>query len=306
MNSERVRIIIGFTAISLIWGSTWMFIKVGLESISPIFGVLLRYLLATAILYFFVKFKKIEFPWDKTAVFLYLTLGILSFSIPYVLVYWGEQHISSGLASVLFGAYPFVIAIGSHYFLPSEPLNTGKITGVILGFAGIVIIFWSDLLKDGMGIWGIVALLVSAIMQGLSLVMVKRIDHPMSPISLTLGGSIFAVLVLFPFAFIFEDATKLRFDLPGLGAITYLGIIGTVMALVIYYWLMKRVEIVYLSLISFISPVIAVILGILFLGENLSANMFTGSIFVLFGILIANGQILQKQRPDTSLPDVSD
>jgi putative membrane protein PagO len=114
MNSERVRILIGFVIISLIWGSTWMFIKVGLQSISPIFGVLLRFLMALGVLYIIVKLKRINFPWDKTAVFLYFTLGVISFGIPYVLVYWGEQHIGSGLASVLFGAHPFVVAVGSH------------------------------------------------------------------------------------------------------------------------------------------------------------------------------------------------
>lgn len=290
MKTESTRIIIGFVVISLIWGSTWMFIKLGLDSISPVYGVLLRFLLASGILYGMVRFKRLDFPWDKTAVYLYVTLGALSFSIPYVLVYWGEQHIGSGLASVIFCAYPFVVAVGSHYFIPSERLNMGKVVGIIFGFAGILFIFWSDLVHEGESAMGMVALLGSATMQAISLVIVKRANHPIGPISLTLGGLIFGVIILLPLALVFEDMTRLRFDLAGIGSIVFLGVMGTIVALVSYYWLMKKIEIVYLSLVSFVTPVVAIILGTLILGEELSSRVFTGGAIVLIGILAANWQ----------------
>ena len=303
MNSERTRIILGFVIISLIWGSTWMVIKVGLQSISPIYGVLLRFMLAAGILYGLVRLKRIDLPWDKTAVILYLNLGLLSFSIPFALVYWGEQYIGSGLASVLFGAYPFVVALGSHYFLPAERLNAGKIGGVMLGFIGVVIIFWSDLADKDTSLWGMTAILVSTVMQGTSLVIVKRINHPVSPISLTLGGLLFGILLLVPLALISEDATKIRFDPVGIGSIAFLGILGTIVALVVYYWLMKKVEIVYLSLVSFVTPVVAVMFGTMILGEELSSRVFVGAAFVLTGILAANGEIILRAMQRNSSMD---
>jgi drug/metabolite transporter (DMT)-like permease len=302
MNSERARIVFGFIIISVIWGSTWMFIKIGLQSIPPIFGVLLRFLLAAGILYVIIKIKRIDLPWDKTAVFLYATLGAISFSIPYILVYWGEQHIASGLAALLFGAYPFVVAVGSHCFIPAERLNAGKITGVILGFVGIAIIFWGDFSADEAGIFGMLALLASAVMQGISLVIVKRANHPLNSLSLTLGGLIFSLIILVPLAFIFEDASELRFDIAGIGSIIYLSIIGTALALAIYYWLVRKIEILYLSLTSFITPVVAVILGTLFLDEKLSARIFIGGLSVLLGILAANGELMNLRKLRKHLP----
>jgi len=303
MMAERTRIIIVFVVISVIWGSTWMFIKLGLGSISPIYGVLIRFMLASGILYGMVRLKKLDFPWDRKAVFLYITLGTLSFSVPYVLVYWGEQYIGSGLASVLFCAYPFVVAVGSHYFIPSERLNAGKITGIICGFIGILVIFWSDLAEEGESIPGMLALLGSAAMQAASLVIVKRANHPIGPVSLTLGGLIFAIVILLPPALVLENISLLRFDLAGIGSIVFLGVMGTIIALVSYYWLMKRVEIVYLSLVSFVTPVIAIIFGTVILGEKLSSRVFTGGTIVLIGILAANWDALMKLVHRTISPE---
>jgi len=147
------------------------------------------------------------------------------------------------------------------------------------------------------------AILVSTVMQGTSLVIVKRINHPVSPISLTLGGLLFGILLLVPLALISEDATKIRFDPVGIGSIAFLGILGTIVALVVYYWLMKKVEIVYLSLVSFVTPVVAVMFGTMILGEELSSRVFVGAAFVLTGILAANGEIILRAMQRNSSMD---
>jgi drug/metabolite transporter (DMT)-like permease len=135
----------GFVLVSLIWGSTWLAIKIGLQSVPPLFAVTMRFSLATIILFLILKIRGERLPTDRVALLLYLTLAFLSYSFPFALVYWGEQYIPSGLASIIFAVYPFVVAIGSHFALEAEKMNVLKMAGILLGFAGVTIIFWSDI-----------------------------------------------------------------------------------------------------------------------------------------------------------------
>jgi drug/metabolite transporter (DMT)-like permease len=288
MRSEKFLIIIGFILISLIWGSTWLAIKIGLQSITPFFGIAIRFTIASAILSLIMMLRGEKIAIDRTSKLLYLNLGILSFSFPFALVYWGEQYIASGLASVLFAAYPFVVAFGSHLFLSDEKLDIAKSLGILLGFVGVIIIFWADFKLNNASTLGMVAVLASTIMQGASLVMVKKMNHPISSMSLSLGGMIVGISIMLPLAFIFEDYSALHFDIRGLGSILYLGTFGTVVTFVVYYWLLKRVEVIYLSLVSFVTPIIAVLLGAVWLAESLSIKTFLGAGIVLVGIITAN------------------
>jgi len=292
MKSEKGLIVVGFILISIIWGSTWLVIKIGLESITPFYGIAIRFTIASVILFLIMRIRSEKIFLDRISLLLYTNLAVLSFSIPFALVYWGEQYIASGLASVLFAAYPFVVAIGSHLFLSTEKLNIYKTAGIMLGFLGVLIIFWSDVNSGTKNILGMAAILASTVMQGISLVIVKRVNHHISPTSLSLGGMVLGIVIMYPIALIFEDFSLLRFDTKGIGSILYLGTFGTVITFVVYYWLLKRVEVVYLSLVSFVTPVLAVILGALWLQETLSSHIYVGGGMVLFGILIANGKDL--------------
>ncbi len=297
MKSERPLVIAGFVTISIVWGSTWLAIKVGLESISPIFGVAFRFTLAALVLYAILRARgeRLTFTRDTRTVF--LVLGVSSFSLPFVLVYWGEQYVSSGLASILFATYPFVVAAFSHFLLPGERLNAFKIAGPLLGFAGITVIFWSDLSTGSAGFPGMVAIVLSTILQGISLVVVKRTAKHIPPVQLTLGGMLVSVVLLWAMAFTLEDASALRFDTAGVGSILYLGTFGSVLTFVVYYWLLKRTEALFLSLTALITPILAVLLGALFLDEILGSRVYAGASLVLFGILVANGRdLLDKAK----------
>lgn len=292
MKSEKILVSLGFIVISIIWGSTWLAIKIGLESVPPFFAVAIRFTLAALILFIIMRIRGERLPVDRTSVFLYLILAVLSFSFPFALVYWGEQYIASGLASILFAAYPFVVAVGSHFFLPDERMNPYKVTGIALGFIGVLIIFWSDIDLGGSSTLGMAAVLVSTIMQGISLVIVKRKSSHINPTTLTFGGMAMGITIMYSLALIFEDVSSIHLDVKGVGSILYLGTFGSVATFLVYYWLLKRVQAVYLSLVSLVTPVLAVILGTFWLNESLSPRIFSGAGLVLMGILIANGKDL--------------
>ncbi|MFI5252258.1 MAG: DMT family transporter [Bacteroidota bacterium] len=302
MKREKLLVPIGFVVVVAVWSTTWFAIKIGLNSIPPVFGIAFRFTLAALVLSIIMILRGDRVVIDKKSLLIFLMLGVFSFSTPYMLIYWAEMVVPTGLTSILFAAYPFVVAIGSELFLPQERMTVYKAAGILLGFAGIVVIFWTDLISGSSNLRAMGGILLSAIMQGTTLVMVKKHGKDISPFTLNLCSMVIGIIVLYTIAFSMEDISSIHFDAAGIGSIVYLGTFGTVIAFVVYYWLLKRVEAVYLSLISFITPIFAVILGALFLGEEFSSRVFSGAALVLLGILFTNGKdvkkIFEKQAGD--------
>ena len=137
MNSERLRIWLAFLTSCLVWGSTWLAIKIGLDGVPPLLGAGLRFLFASAILYAIVRLTHTRIPRTPDAKRVYAVLAILSYTIPFAFVYWSEQYIPTGLARILFAAFPFWVGIFSHFMLEREPLNRFKVAGIAIGFAGM-------------------------------------------------------------------------------------------------------------------------------------------------------------------------
>ncbi len=293
MNSEHVKIWAGYCAISFIWGSTWLAIKIGMQSVPPFLAVGIRFAIASAILFVIVKVRKVPVPFTAEAKKLYAALALLSYTIPFALVYWSEQFIPSGLGSVLFSVFPFAVAVLSHLFLKDERLNAFKVVGIVFGFVGLLIIFSGDLhWTDSRGTLGMFAMLLVALAQASATIFVKKHGHAVSSFALNLVGMSIGSVALLTLGFATESLGSIVWDRAAVGSILYLAVVGSVVAFVTYYWLLKRVEAVYLSLTSFINPIVALALGALVLNEILEVSMFVGSGFVLLGILIANGKYL--------------
>ena len=300
MKREKLLIVLGFCLISILWGSTWLAIKIGLYSVPPLYGVALRFTVAVVLLLVVVLVGRVKIPTDPNALTLYLALGIFSFSIPYALVYIGEQYISSGLASIVFCAYPLVVGVFSQAFLPGEPLNLQKVIGIVLGFLGILYIFWSDVIAGGTNALGMGIVFTSTILQAYALIIAKKRGTNIDSKAMTFGGMLVGLVFMYAMAWTFEDFARVRFDSKAIGSILYLSSFGTVITFVTYYWLMKKIEAVYLSLSSFVTPIIAVILGAVVLRETVSPRLLPGAGVVLIGILITNSrEIVTRSRNST-------
>ncbi|MEN8191910.1 MAG: DMT family transporter [Bacteroidota bacterium] len=289
MNNERLKVALGYILICLIWGSTWIVIKIGLETMTPMFAVGLRFLIAAGVLYAIIKFKNLIIDLNPISVRLYLFLGIFSYIIPFSLVYWAEQFVPTGLTSVLFAVFPFWVILFSRIALPKGSIGIFKVIGVGLGFIGITIIFWNDISFDFEDqTLGMLAVILSAIMQAFVIVIVKKYGKELHPISMNFYPLLITGVILIPVALVLEDSTRLTYSHEALFSILYLSTIGSVVAFTVYYWLLKRINAVILSLSSFITPIAAIILGWIILDERLNFNHFIGSSLVLIGILFAN------------------
>jgi len=205
------------------------------------------------------------------------------------MVYWGEQFVPSGLTSIIFAVFPLFVILFSWLMIPNEHVGIYKLIGVLIGFIGIIIIFWKDMSLDlSENSLGMIAILVSAIIQGLVAVVIKKHGNKLNPLSMNFIPLLISGIVLIPAGLIFEDSSSLVFDTKAISSILYLAFFGTVITFTTYYWLMQKINVVILSLSSFITPIIALILGIIFLSEKFDTNHIWGSSLVLMGILFAN------------------
>jgi drug/metabolite transporter (DMT)-like permease len=298
MKSERLNIWLGFFIISTVWGSTWLAIKIGVTFIPPFLAAGIRFVIASTVLYAIIRFRGLKVVTTPDAKKVYLAMGVLTFFISFALVYWAEQHIPSALGSILFASFPFWVALFAHFLLPGERIDGFKGAGIALGFLGIVLIFWGDFdVGQPLAVLGMAAMVLSTILQAYVLIVVKRLGQSISPIVMNFAGMTMGSAGLLLLSALTEKWVGIPWNPSAVLSILYLAIMGSVLTFVTYYWLLKRVQAVYLSLTTFINPIVAVILGALVLDESLGASMAVGAALVLAGILAANGKgILEKIR----------
>jgi drug/metabolite transporter (DMT)-like permease len=298
LNKLAVKIILAYTALCFIWGSTWIAIRFGLESLTPFFSAGFRFSIASIFIFVLMRIKGLSIQTDKVAIRLYFLMGFFSFVIPFGLVYWAQQFVPSGMAAVLFAVYPFWVVIFSYARMPNEFIGFYKIFGTVLGFAGIVIIF-SDSFTGNISNYliGMFAVVLSGTMQAWIAVSIKKFGHHLHPLSMNFIPMVIAAFSMIVIALFAEDLYTLKFNENAYLSILYLAFFGSVITFTSFYWLIKHVNVVILSLIAFITPVVALILGYFFYSEVLSQRHLIGSLVVLTGIIWANlGSLIKLKK----------
>jgi drug/metabolite transporter (DMT)-like permease len=283
------KIVVAYLILCFVWGSTWLAIKMSLESFPPFISAGLRFIIASITIFTLMRFRGLELQTDKEALRLYFMMGFFSFVIPFGLVYWAEQFVDSGLASVLFAVYPFFVAIFSYFMIPNEKIGLVRIIGMLLGFLGIVIIFhdsFSFTINDY--IIGMFAIVLSAAMQAFMAVTIKKHGKYLNPLTMNLVPMLIAGITMTLVGMFIENISSIRITERGLIAVLYLAVIGSVVTFTSFYWLLKKVSVIIMSLIAFITPLVAIFLGWILYSETLSEKHMVGTAFVLAGVLIAN------------------
>lgn len=306
--SLRIKIAIGLTIVSLIWGSTWLAIKFGISTVPPFLAAGLRFLIATLILRAIMLIRKDPLPREKIFWVLVAQLGLLTYTLPFAFIYWGQSRIPTGLSSILFATFPFWVALFSHLRLENERINYAKAVGVIAGFVGVFVIFSSEVLfEQEASLDGMVAIVASALMQGYGLVSLKKWGKGFNSVAINFAGMMIGSIILLGASLVTEDYTRLEFNSASLIPLLYLSTLGTVLTYVMYYWLAKHVNAVLLSMTAFVTPIIAVVLGAMVLREHMSNQVFVGGALVLGGIVYANAPELMKyvEKRRAAVPEES-
>ena len=289
MNPASTPAVIGaFVVCCLIWGTTWLAIRVGLEGVPPFTGVSLRFGLAAVIVLGIAVARRVPLGRSARERWLWLTNGTLSFAGSYGIVYWAEQWVPSGLTAVLFATYPLFVAVLAHLVVPGERVAALELAGILVGFAGVGVIFSEDLrLLVGEGVpFAAAVMLASPFVSALSSVAIKRWGAGIHPLSLTgvpmaIGSALTGLVALATE----RDATFV-WDSRSIGALLYLTLLGSVVTFTLYYWLLQRMPVKRLALIAYVIPVEAVLLGTL-LDEPFSPRILAGSALVVGGVALA-------------------
>lgn len=272
--------------LSAIWGSTWLFIKVGLEDLPPFTFAALRFALAIIALLPLLIVRRVPLPRIRSDWWLMIITGFLTFTVAYGLVFWGEQYISSGLAALLFATFPLFGLVIAHFHLPTERMTWTKVAGVILGIVGIGLVFSNQLSAAGTAaLWGSIGIVIAALAAAYADVMIKLRGGHLDTMLLTLVQMVAGSLPLIAVAVAVEGNPG-RFDWTPLAAfsIAYLAVIGSALAFVLFYWLIRHMDVTKTMLITLVTPLIAVLLGIVLLEEQLTWRTTVGGAAIIAGI----------------------
>ena len=280
-----------------IWGSTWLFIKLGLADLPPLTFAGIRFLLASLILIAFILARGVRWPRQRKDWLVIAVVGLLQFSLNYGLVFWGEQRISSGLAAVLQSTFPAFGLVIAHFYLPDEPITAKKVAGVLLGFTGVAVIFSQQLSIAGQSaLLGSVALVLSAFCGSFGNVLVKAYGTHIDPFVLAAGQMICGFPPLLALGIVVEgNPFRLRWTGMAILSMAYLVVVGSVLAFTLFYWLVRHMDVLNTMIISLVTPVVAVVLGMIVLHEQLNWRLFVGAACIIFGI----GFIVLRKRQKT-------
>lgn len=295
-----------FLVCVLIWGSTWLAIKVGYEGVGPFLAAAMRFGLASLILLVLARWQghavRLRGPHLRLAVF----AGVVMFVGDYGLIYWGEQFLPSGLTAVLFATMPFSTAALAQALLPDEPVTRRKLAGAALGIAGLAVVFRESVVVDPALALPMLAILLSAVCASATGVAAKRWGHDLHPVSLFAVAMGVGAVGLLPLAVLDGE----RLALPGTAlawvSVLYLVVLGSVVAFLLYFWLLKTHDATKLSLVTVLTPLVALALGAALLGEALGALELAGVGLVLLGVWLAvSAGRARAPAPEAPLPATS-
>lgn len=272
-----------FISVILIWSTTPLAIKWSSVGLGSSFAVLSRMAVGALLCVLLLAVLRIRFPMHRTARLSYLASGLSMFGTM-ALTYWSAQFVSSGMISVMFGLSPLLTSLAAMLWLKEEAVTPVKLAAMLLGIAGLALVFQGSM---GLGVGaplGLAALFIAVALQSLGLVWLKKIGDDSPPLATTLGTLVVS-LPLFFFAWWLADG-RAPAAMPerAVAATLYLATFGSVLGFVMYYYMIKHMEAGRIMLITLITPVMALLLGHGLNREEVLPHVWFGTAFILLGL----------------------
>lgn len=278
---------IQYLVLCLIWGTTFAAIKIGSASTPPMVGLALRYWFAIAILVLTVLLTGRKIPLDRESLKMYGVVGFYSMGLSYLCTYWAMQFIPSSLSSILWATFPLFIGIFAHFMVSAERLSFQRLLSILTATLGVFLILSDQaLVINRKVLFGCIVLLLGVVLASYPTVYVKTKKHKYDSMVLTMMSLVVGAIILTSGALITGQFGLMSWSLRNIGAAAYLGIFGSAVTFYIYYSLMHQMEVVKLSFVSFITPVIATLVGVIFLHEAVTFQEIFGIGIVFAGLLL--------------------
>jgi drug/metabolite transporter (DMT)-like permease len=280
--------------LSILWGGSFFFAKIAVAELPPLTVALGRVALAAAILIVVTRVLGVALPDRLSGWRAYVVMGLLNNVIPFSLIFWAQTHIPSGLAAILNATTPLFTVLVAHAATSDERLTSARLTGVGIGFLGVVIMIGPDLLREvGGNVWGQLACLLAALSYAFAGVYGRRFRGE-PPLRVAAGQLMASTALLIPLVVLIDRPWTLPApSAMTLGALAALAILSTALAYVIFFRILARAGATAISLVTFLIPASAILLGVLILGEHLALRHIAGMMAIGLGLAAIDGRLVR-------------
>jgi drug/metabolite transporter (DMT)-like permease len=294
----KLKALFWIVALALLWGPAFLFMKVAVQEIPPLTVAATRVSLGAALLYLILRFQGRSLPKFGSSWRHFAVMGLAANALPFALLSWGQQYIDSALAAILVGAVPLFTIFLAHFFTVDDRLSLNKMVGIPVGVGGLVLLFIPALF-DGVHatLWGSAAAIGSALSYAVAFVYARQRLRGLPPLVGPTAQLIMAAIYLLPLALIIEQPYALPTPTWSvINSLLLLTVWSTILAFIIYYRAMEQISASTLSVVTYLNPIVATVLGVIVLQEQLGWNVYLGYVLILLSAMVANNVHPSKIR----------
>jgi len=281
-----------------------MWIKIAVQEVGPITLVAFRVLFGLLFGIAVISIQRVQWPRNFKEWLPFLVLGITNFAVPFFLISWGEQSIDSAVAAILDATVPLFTIVFAHFSLRDDKMTLPKVLGLLIGFAGVVVLLSKDIGGSSSSLLGQIAVVVASLSYAVSAIYVRKTTVDTPSILRSAGPLASATVVMWLAAFLFERPVKV----PHLGitwvALLFLGVLGSGFAFVLSYYLIHEIGPTRTTMVTYLFPLGGVILGVNILHEQLTWQLTTGALLIIASLVVANWK--PERRPTMSKVETTD
>ncbi len=283
--------------LALVWGGSFFFAEIALRALSPLSITLHRVVWAVPVLWLVVRFKGYPLPRDPRIWGAYLVMGVLNNAIPFSLIFWGQTHISSGLASILNATTAMIGAVVAGIVLRDEPLTQNKVVGALAALFGVAVIVGpSALFEFSLVDLAQLAVLGATMSYAFAGVWARLALSGQPALVNALGMLVGSSILMVPIVISADGVPELNFPGETWAAVLGLSLMSTAFAYVLYFAILARAGAANLLLVTLLIPPVAITLGHLFLGEVINANAWSGFFVIALGFAITDGRLFRIRK----------
>jgi len=285
-----------FFALGFFWGSSYLFIKIGVETVTPFTLIAGRLLVGSLLLVVALRLSHATLPREPKMYGHLFVMALINIVIPFSLITWGETTLDSGLAAILTSTVPLFTIVLAALFLIDEPMRVNRVVGLAIGFVGVVVITAPSLDPSARGdLPGEIALILAAVSYAAGNVYARRNVRGLKPIIPPFFQVFFAFLVTGTLAVVFENPLAIDYQPSSILSIVWLGLLGSGLAYLVFFRLLAAWGSTRSSLVAYLLPVVGIVLGAVVLGETIAPEMIAGTALVVGGIAATNSRRGQRR-----------
>lgn len=286
-------------ALSVVWGCTFPIVKLSVREIPPLTLVLLRVGIAAIALWLIMRATNVAVPRGRRVWSMFFVMGFLGAALPWILFFWGQQYLPSGVGAIMNATTPLWAAVLGHFMLADERLTGSRLAGVLVGFAGVAVLVGPDLLlRAGDSLVAQGAIGLSAVFYALSGIYARRFAPlGLAPMQSAFGQMATATIIIAPVALVYDMPWRL--PPPGaftIAAVVFLAVVATALGFVMFFRVLASAGATNVMLVTLLVPATATALGVTLLGETVEVRHVLGMGVIVFGLLLMDGRVLNWLR----------